>query len=60
MAQQGKQMRDGACKGLPYQSVKLLSLANGNRYEVDSNLFPQVVMPFYPFEVLPCYNSGRF
>jgi hypothetical protein len=37
MAQQGKQMRVGACEGFAYHSVKLVSLANGNRYEVDSN-----------------------
>jgi hypothetical protein len=40
MAQQGKQMRVGACEGFAYHSVKLVLLANGgNRYEVDSNTF---------------------
>jgi hypothetical protein len=39
MAQQGKQMRVGACEGFGYHSVKLVLLANGNRYEVDSNTF---------------------
>jgi hypothetical protein len=39
MAQQGKQMRVGARKGFAYHSVKLVLLANGNRYEVDSNMF---------------------
>jgi hypothetical protein len=39
MAQQGKQMRVGARKGFAYKSVKMVSLANGNWYEVDSNKF---------------------
>ncbi len=37
MAQQGKQMRVGARKGLAYHSVKLVLLANGNRCDVDYN-----------------------
>jgi hypothetical protein len=37
VAQQGKQMRVCARKGFPYHSVKLVLLANGNRYEVDHN-----------------------
>jgi hypothetical protein len=37
MAQQGKQMRVGACQGFPYHSVKLVLMANGNRYEFDSD-----------------------
>jgi hypothetical protein len=39
MIQQGKQMRVSALKGLPYHSVKLVLMANGNRYEVDSSTF---------------------
>jgi hypothetical protein len=39
MAQQNKQMRVGAREGFAYQSVKLVLLANVNRYEVDSNTF---------------------
>ncbi len=39
MAQQGKQMRVGACEGFAYHPLKLVLLANGNRYEVDSNTF---------------------
>jgi hypothetical protein len=39
MAQQGKQMRVGAREGFAYHSVKLVLLANGDRYEVDSNTF---------------------
>jgi hypothetical protein len=37
MAQQGKQMKVGAREGIAYHSVKLVLVANGNRYEVDSN-----------------------
>jgi hypothetical protein len=38
MAQQGnKQMRVVASDGFVYRSVKLVLLANGNKYEVDSN-----------------------
>jgi hypothetical protein len=37
MAQQGKQMRVGAREGLAHHSVKLVLLANGNSYGVDSN-----------------------
>jgi hypothetical protein len=39
MAQQGKQMRVGASKGFEYHSVKLVLLANDNKYDVDSNAF---------------------
>jgi hypothetical protein len=39
MAQQGKQVRVGAREGFAYNSVKLVLLANGNNYEVDSNAF---------------------
>jgi hypothetical protein len=39
MAQQGKQMRVGVREGFAYHSVKLVLLANGNRYEFDSNRF---------------------
>jgi hypothetical protein len=37
MAQQGKQKRVGACEGFANHSVKLILLANGTSYEVDSN-----------------------
>ncbi len=37
MGQQGKHMRVGARESLAYHSVKLVLLANGDRYEVDSN-----------------------
>jgi hypothetical protein len=39
MAQQAKQMRVGACEGIAYHSVKRFLLANGDRYEVDSNTY---------------------
>jgi hypothetical protein len=60
MAQQGKQMRVGAHKGFAYNSVKLVLLANGNRYEVDSNTFSQSGKALYPFKVLSCPNSDPF
>jgi hypothetical protein len=34
MAQQGKEMRVGACKCFPHHSVKLVLLANGNMCEL--------------------------
>jgi hypothetical protein len=37
MAQQRKQMQVGACKGFECHAVKVVLLANGNRYDVDSN-----------------------
>jgi hypothetical protein len=45
MAQKGKQMRVGAREGFAYHSMKRLLLANGNKYEVDSNLLFQVLKP---------------
>jgi hypothetical protein len=61
MAQQmiflGKQMRVGAREGFAYHSVKLVLLANGNRCEVDSNMFFLSGKALYPFKVLPCPNS---
>jgi hypothetical protein len=37
MAQQGKEIKVGGCKGFPCNSIELVLLANVNRYEVDSN-----------------------
>jgi hypothetical protein len=51
MAQQGKQMRVGACEGFAYHSVKLVLLANGNRYEVDSNTYFLSGKALYPFNI---------
>jgi hypothetical protein len=60
MAQQGKQMRVGARKGFAYHSVKLVLLANGNRYEVDSSTFFLSGKALYPFKLLPCSKSELF
>jgi hypothetical protein len=55
MAQQGKQMRVGARKGFANHSVKLVLLATGNGYEVDSNTFFEGKSP-RNFSVIP-YNT---
>jgi MFS superfamily sulfate permease-like transporter len=60
MAQQCKQMRVGAWKGFAYHSVKVVILANSNRYDVDSNKFFLGGKAVYPFEVSPCPNPGLF
>jgi hypothetical protein len=60
MAQQGKQMRVGARECFAYQLVKLVLLANGNRYEVDSNKLFSRGKVLYPAKVLPCLNSDHF
>jgi hypothetical protein len=39
MVEQGKRMRVGAGTGYAYNSVNLVLLANGTRYDVDSNTF---------------------
>jgi hypothetical protein len=39
MAQQGTRMRVGVREGFAYHSVELVSVANGNKYEVDSKAF---------------------
>jgi hypothetical protein len=57
MAQQGKQMRVGARKGFAYHSVKLALLANGNRYEVDFNMFFPSGKALCPSKILLCPNS---
>jgi hypothetical protein len=53
MAQQGKQMRVGARKGFAYHSVKLVLLANGNGYEVDSSMVFLCDKTLYPIKTLP-------
>ncbi len=61
MTKQGKQMRVGARKGFVYQSVKLVLLANGDRYEVDSNtLFLSAGEALHPYKALPRPNCHRF
>ncbi len=57
MAKQGEQVRVGACEGFTYASVNLVLLANGNRYEVDSNMIFLSGKALYPFKVLPDPNS---
>jgi hypothetical protein len=59
IAHRGKQMRVGAREGFAYHPVKLVLLANGNRYEVDSHAF-FLCEALSPFEVLPCPNSAPF
>ncbi len=39
MTQQGKRMRVDSRIGFAYHALKLALLANGDRYEVDSNMF---------------------
>jgi hypothetical protein len=58
MAQQGKQMRVGAREGFVYNSVKLVLLANGNRYEVESNTVFPSGKALYPFELMHFPNFG--
>ncbi len=45
IAQQGKQMRVGARKGFACHSVKVVFLAQGNRYEVASSTFFLSLIP---------------
>jgi hypothetical protein len=59
MAQQGKQMSVGAREGFAYHSVKLVLLANGNRYVIDFNMFSSG-KALHQFIVLPCPNSELF
>ncbi len=60
MAQRGKQRRVGVPKGFPCNSVKLVLLANGNRYEVDSNMFFLSGKAHCPNKILPCMDSDLF
>jgi hypothetical protein len=48
MAQQGKQMRDGARKGFKYNSGKLVFLVNGNKCEVYFNTIFPIGKSLYP------------
>jgi hypothetical protein len=54
MAQQGKQMRVGAREGFAYHSVKVVLLANDNRYEVDSVTFLLSGKALHPFNTVYC------
>jgi hypothetical protein len=60
MVQEGKQGRVGACEGFPCNSVKPVLLADGNRYEVDSNTFFLSGKALYPLEILPWPNSDLY
>jgi hypothetical protein len=60
MAQHGKQMRVGAREGFPYNSVKLVLVANSKRYEIDSNTLFLSGKALYPFKVLSCPISELF
>jgi hypothetical protein len=60
MAQQGKQMRVGAREVFAYHSVKLVSLADIYRYEVDCNTIFLSGKALYPFKILPCPKSDLF
>ncbi len=59
-AQQGKQRSVGAREGFPYDLVKLLVLANGNRYEVDSNTYFRSGKALHSLKALPCPKSDPF
>ncbi len=61
MSQQGKQMRVGTRKDFTYHSAILVSLANGNMYEVDSNTFFFLSgKALYPFRHFPVWNLTFF
>jgi hypothetical protein len=57
MAQQGKQTKIGAHEGFAYNTVTLISPANVNMYEVDSNTYFLNGQAIYPLRVLPYSNS---
>ncbi len=48
MAQRGKQMTAGASEDFAYYYVKLVLMANVNKYEVYSNTFFLVLKPHMP------------
>jgi hypothetical protein len=60
MALHGDQVRVGVLKGFAYHSVKLVLLANGNRYEFDSNTIFLSDQALYPLKILPCPNADLF
>jgi hypothetical protein len=60
MAQQGKQMRVGAREGFAYHSLKLVLLANGNKYEIDFNTFFLRDKALYLYKLLHCPNATFF
>jgi hypothetical protein len=50
MAQQGEQARVGAREGFPYNSVRLVLLANSKWYEVDFHAIFLSDKALYPFK----------
>jgi hypothetical protein len=55
MAQQGIQVEISGCKCFAYDSVELVLLANGNRYEVDF-----ILSDHPPFKSFHCPKFGLF
>jgi hypothetical protein len=60
MTQQRKQMRVGAREGFTYHSVKLVLLANCDRYEVDFNTFFLSGIPSIHLKYCPVRNLALF
>ncbi len=54
MAEQGKQMRVGACNGFACNSVELVLLANGYKYDVGSNVLFLSGNALNPLKSFPC------
>ncbi len=50
----------GTIPGFPCNSVKQVLVANGNRYEVDSNTFFLISKAHYPYKILSCMDSDLF
>jgi hypothetical protein len=55
-----KVMKDDAREGFSYHSAKLVLLANGNRYAVDSNTFLQVMKASIHLEYSPVPTLSFF
>jgi hypothetical protein len=65
MAQQGKPMRVDARECSAYNSVKLVLLANGNKYGVESNTFflsgkPINPLMYYPVPTLTFFDEHSY
>jgi hypothetical protein len=60
MAQRGEQMRVGAHKGFAQNSLKVILLANDNRYEVDTSKCFSSGKALYSFKVMPSSNFDYF
>ncbi len=58
MAQQGRQMRVGTREDFAILSVKLVLLANGNRYEVDFEIVKLCFhLKFCPVQILTFFDT---